>query len=197
MTARMLPYLTRSGLVLAAGLALAGCGAYDSVSESLFGKEKPPACPRVSVLPEAASVTKFLPGPGRDIIDILFQGEVLDVQRSCEYDIDDDTKVGTLKVELALVFEAERGAADHERKATFQYFVAIPEFFPRPEGRAVFNKQVEFPGNHTRLKVTDDPVTLNIPLKAGQSGSDFQIVIGFQMSREEMEYNRRRRARSR
>ena len=197
MTAPKAPHLTRWVLVVAAGLALAGCGVYDSMSESLFGKEKPLVCPRVSVLLEGASITKFRPGPGRDIIDIIYQGEIRDVTYSCEFDIDGDTRAGTVAVELSLVIEAERGAADRERKATFQYFVSIPKFRPLPQGKAIFDTQVEFPGNRSRVTWTDKKVPLEIPLKAGQSGSDFEIIVGFQVSREEMEFNRRRRAQSR
>ena len=193
----MIPRLVRWVLVLAAGMVLAGCGAYDSMQESIFGKEKILACPRVSVLPEGASLTKFLPGPGRDIIDIVYQGEIRDVLRSCEYDIDDDTNTGTVAVELFLVIGAERGAADRERRADFTYFVAITGGERTVLNKNTFDAAVAFPGNISRLTWTDDkPMTLNIPLKAGQSGSDFEIIVGFQMSREEMEFNSRRRARA-
>ncbi len=193
MTARWFPRLAQWVLVLAAGWALAGCGAYDSINESLFGKEKPLACPRVLVLPEGASITKFLSGPGRDIIDIVYQGEVLDVLRSCEYDIDDDTNAGTVAVDLSLVIGAQRGAADRERRATFTYFIAVTDQKKTVLNKNAFDAKVEFPGNRSRVTLTDAAVNLNIPLKAGQSGSDFQIIVGFQMSREEMEFNRRAR----
>ncbi len=188
--------LARSGLVLAAGLMLAGCEVYDSMRESIMGKDVPPVCPRVSVLPEGASLTKFLPGPGRDIIDIVYQVEISDILRSCEYDIDDDTKAGTIEVELTFVIAAERGAADRRRLAAFQYFVAVTDRNKTVLNKNAFDASVTFPGNRGRLTWTDDrKVSLNIPVKAGQSGSDFEIIAGFQMSREEMEFNRRRRAR--
>jgi hypothetical protein len=190
-------HLARSGLVLAAGLVLAGCGVYDSMHESLLGKDVPPVCPRVSVLPEAASLTKFLPGLGRDIIDIVYQGEIRDILISCENDIDDDTNTGTVAVKLLLQIGAERGAADRDRRADFTYFVAITGGEMSVLNKRTFDGAVEFPGNVSRLTWTDDkPVTLNIPLKAGQSGSDFEIFVGFQLSREEMEFNSRRRART-
>jgi len=196
MTARMVPRLARSGLVLAAGLVLAGCGAYDSMRASLLGKEKILACPRVSVLPEGATLTKFRSGPGRDIIDIVYQGEIRDVLRSCEYDIDDDTNAGTVAVDLSLVIGAERGAADRERQAKFTYFVAVTDGEKTVLNKTAFDAKVEFPGNRSRVTLTDAAVNLNIPLKSGQSGLEFEIIVGFQMSREEMEFNRRRRAQS-
>lgn len=196
MKARMVPRLARSSLVAAVGLALAGCGVYDSMSESLFGKEKPLPCPRVSLLPEGASVIKFRPGPGRDIIDIVYQGKILDVLRSCEYDIDDDTKAGSVAVVVSLVIGAERGAADRQKRADFTYFVAVIDGKRTVLNKNAFNVAFEFPGNRSRVTWTDDDgVNLNIPLKTGQSGSEFEVIVGFQMSREEMEFNRRRWAR--
>ena len=34
---------------------------------------------------------------------------------------------------------------------------------------------------------------VQIPLTSGVTGRDFQIVIGFQLTREELKYNRRKR----
>jgi hypothetical protein len=53
---------------------------------------------------------------------------------------------------------------------------------------------VEFPGNLTRVALRDDdpPVTVDIPLPAGRAATDYQILVGFQLSPDELEYNRRR-----
>ena len=88
---------------------------------------------------------------------------------------------------------AQRGAADRERRATFTYFIAVTDQKKTVLNKNAFDAKVEFPGNRSRVTLTDAAVNLNIPLKAGQSGSDFQIIVGFQMSREEMEFNRRAR----
>jgi hypothetical protein len=37
-------------------------------------------------------------------------------------------------------------------------------------------------------------VTINIPVAPDANVTDFEIVIGFRLSAEELEYNRRRRA---
>ena len=50
-------------------LALAACGA-------VFGAgPQRVACPGVAILREAQSITQFKPGPGRDLIDVRFEGE--------------------------------------------------------------------------------------------------------------------------
>ncbi len=178
-----------AGVALLAML-VSGCTAY----EWAFGKSERPPCPRVSVLAEAATVTKFRDGPGRDLIDILYSGEIGGVRSSCEYDIDDDTGEGTLTVTVGVLINGARGPADRERAGIFEYFVAIPSFYPRPEGRGVFTARLEFPGNLTRNRIEDRPVDLTIPINGSSKGADFNVLVGFQLSREELEYNRRRRA---
>ena len=165
--------------------------------ESLFGVERPPPCPRVSVLPDGAAVTKFRAGPGRDLIDVFYQVGVVDIVSSCEHDIDDDTGEGTLTVELEVVIGAERGPADRDRSAAFSYFVAVTDTSRTVLNKKSFSASVQFPGNLSRVTLIDRPVILGIPLKVGQNGSSFEIVVSFQMSLQELEFNRRRSANAR
>ena len=53
------------------------------------------------------------------------------------------------------------------------------------------NGLVEFPGNQTRAHYTDE-FELVIPKLSGQSVDDFLIFIGFELTNEELEYNRSR-----
>ena len=53
--------------VLAAG-ALSGCG--------VLSKKEATACPQYVVASDAASVTRFREGPGRDLTDVVNQGEI-------------------------------------------------------------------------------------------------------------------------
>ncbi len=180
-----------SGAVLAA-LAVAGaagCG--------LFGRDEPPPCPPISVLADGAELVRFAAGPGRDLIDVNFQGQVADAFAGCEYEIDDETETGTLTVEINPVFEVTRGPANHDRVAAFEYFVGLVEH--KPDGPVIhsrprFDVTVEFPGNQTTVQYLEEtPVTIVVPLAAGQTGTDFEVFFGLQLSREELDYNRRRR----
>lgn len=153
-------------------------------------EEPPPPCPRISVLGDAGTLTRFRPGPGRDLTDVLYEGVVTGVTGSCAY-ADDGKRA--LSMKISLVIEAARGPANRDGRAAFPYFVGITD-----SARNVLNKQrfsvtVVFPGNRTRLVVTDNPVALEIPVKAGRAGQDFEIFVGFQLSRPELEYNRRAR----
>lgn len=173
----------------AAFLAAALIGALSSCT--LFQEdEPPPPCPRVLAHQDATKITRFREGPGRDLIDVEFEAEIVNARGGCVHDVDDETQSGTLDVELIIELEIARGPADTDREATFGYFVAIPQFYPRPEGHEVFPAKVTFPGNQTRLRLIDDPVYLTIPLQAGQMGEDFEIIVGFDVTPEELDFNR-------
>ena len=180
------PTETRFGVAFVAAVligALSSCG--------LFQEDTPPQpCPRVLTHQDATKLTRFREGPGRDLIDVEFEAEIIDARGGCIHDIDDETRTGTLDIELIIEVVVARGPADTDREASFGYFVAIPQFYPRPEGHEVFPAKVAFPGNRTRLTLVDEPVYLTIPLQEGQVGQDFEIVIGLDVTPEELDFNR-------
>jgi hypothetical protein len=185
----------RLGLVLAIVAGVTGCSAYEQV----FGKQEPKPCPRVAVLDDAAMLTQFRPGGGRDLIDVASEGEITGYKASCRYDVDDDTGAGTLAVDVATSFEVSRGPANVDRKAGFRYFIAVADADADADKRILskqtFPVEVAFPGTVTRATYTDDPVTITIPLEAGNIGTDFDVFVGFQLTRAQMDYNRRRSGR--
>ena len=174
-------------------LVLVGCGVYQNLEEKVIGKA--PTCPSVKILPEAATITRFKEGAGRDLIDVDFKGEIIGIKGSCGDDIDEDTGSGTMSMDLAVVMNLERGPANRSREIGFEYFISIQDPAKRVLNVETFDVKVAFPGNRTVLEWSEDPdepIILIIPLKAGQRGQDFIIKAGFQLSPEELLYNRLR-----
>jgi len=174
-----------AALVLLVG---AGCS-------SSSDKERPPPCPRISVLADAATLTRFAEGAGQDLVDVDYQVEVTDIHSSCQY-VKNETDEQVVVVAMAPVMVTMRGPANRDRVARFDYFVSVID-----SKRSVLNKQtfimlVEFPGNLTRVALRDDdpPVTVDIPLAAGSAATDYQIFVGLQLTPDELEYNLRRRS---
>lgn len=176
-----------TGLIAVSVLAVAGCSSDD---------QPPPEriCPRISALGDANMLTKFAVGAGKDLTDVDHEIRIVDIRYSCTF-VEDENKNPILAVAVAPIFEADRGPANSNRQARFDYFVAIAD----PQ-RTILNKQefdllVTFPGNRSRVTVSPDdpPVTIDIPPVAGRSGPDYHVFVGLQLTPEELEYNRRRR----
>jgi hypothetical protein len=153
-------------------------------------QQPPPACPDVKVLQDAATITKFGDGEGRDLIDVDYEGAIVDATGSCDYDVDDDTGEGNLAAEMRVLMQIGRGPANRDRKADIGYFIAITDKDRNILNREAFHGTVEFIGNRNRLNWTDEPVYLNIPLTKGKVGEDFLIFVGFTLSPEQVQYNR-------
>lgn len=158
-------------------LALASCS-------SLFGKKETPPCPPVYILGDASKLTKFRPGPGRDITDVEYEAEITGFTGGCKYD-----EKGAI-VDLQVVFSLKRGPADADRKAEFTYFVAIPYYYPAPDAKAEFETTVTFPEGANYVKYTDEEVVMRVPVKDKDLITKYEIYLGIQATPEELSRNR-------
>tara|TARA_R110002167_G_scaffold39648_1_gene122266 strand:- start:283 stop:798 length:516 start_codon:yes stop_codon:yes gene_type:complete len=159
-------------------LLLAGC--------SLFQKDDPRACPRVSILNDAARVAVYRDGPGRDLIDVMHEGQIGDIGWSCKYD---KTQVNVL---AKISFLAQRGPASDRPEASFKYFVAITADGQEILAKKVFTTVVAFPSGLSQAGVFEE-IEQIIPLPDLESGPNYEIIVGFQLSEEQLKHIRKRR----
>ncbi len=171
----------RAGMAAVVLVLLCGC--------SWFGERKPPQpdCPRVAVLSDAATLTRFRPGPGRDITDMVLSAQVADFNGTCHYDY--DTQVLTVKLTVGL--DLIRGPAAQGRAADIGYFVAIPAYYPKPQAKRVWPLKLQFPNGADRMHYEDEGVDIVIPIKNVKVDyPKIEIFIGLQLNQEELDYNR-------
>lgn len=172
------------GVVL--GLALLGAGCSTANRVLGMGEEKDPnvACPQVGILRDGARITQFRAGRGRDLTDIESRAELADFTGGCDY----DSSGVTVNLKAGLV--AERGPAFRGNQANYVYFVAIIA----PDGTVLqkreFATEVNFPGNQPRSGSLEE-LSQRIPLSSQTDGKSYQVLLGFQLSSEQLEYNRR------
>ncbi len=150
----------------------------------------PPPCPPVTTLGDAAIITRFIEGPGRDLIDIDFTGKITHLSGKCTYEYFSDAGDGEVRVNVRPEFRIERGAANKDRSAKFEYFVSILDYQGNILDKQTFPYSANYWKNRQTIIDRDAPVELTIPLNSGQTGRDFNIYVGFQLSREELNYNR-------
>ena len=148
----------------------------------------PPACPRATILSDGATVTKFRDGPGRDLTDVVAQAEIVDTVVECDYD-----RTG-VDVAMQIAIAATRGPADRARMADFDYFVAVADAQRNILAKEIFRVRIAFPETQSRTG-TIEYIEPRIPLKERAQGVSYQIVVGFQLTPEELEWNRTRSAR--
>jgi len=180
----------RSAL-LACGMALiaAGCTVVDTVWA-------PPLvlpCPDHKVIADLNSVTKFQDGPGRDIVDVDFEGLVLGVDLACNTDMDVEDTAGTMDVEVRLQLGAQRGPANRTRQAVMPYFISVTDRDRKVLYREDFEAVVDFEGNRTKLRFRSKPIVLELPIREGLSEKSYLIFTGLMLTKEQLKLNRTRR----
>lgn len=175
----------RAALLGAVALVVGACSATETTL--------PPPCPEILIPVDAAKLTRFQPGPGRDIVDVVHEEQVAGFADRCEYDTD-ATGAGHVMVEIFPAFDSTRGPANQASQADFEYFIAIASVDKKVLEKKRVPVSIDFPENMSRVQWQQEkPITLTIPLKAGQSGRDFQIFLGLQMTRDELEFQRKMR----
>lgn len=152
-------------------LGLTACGADRIV----------PPCPPVRIDNATAALTKFKDGAAQDPANIEYRAELVGYKGQCVFK---DDRV-ELSMDIDFAFEAGPAAAGGLK---VPYFVAIPQFYPRPEGKRV----LEFAGPSSKgpQRVREANITTVIPLKKDEPAASYDVYIGMQLTPAQLEYNR-------
>jgi hypothetical protein len=157
---------------------LAGC--------SLLEKKDTRACPRVEIVSDLSRLVKFRPGPTRDLNDVLYNARFDDVKTGCTYD-----KTG-VSVEMTVSLRGERGRAGLTLPiADVTYFVAITDRNQNIVAKQTFTSQFTFPDKG--MAAINDDLTQRIPLAPTTPATDHTLILGFQLTPEEIDFNAKNR----
>jgi len=143
------------------------------------------SCPDVEVVKLAARQVKF-DGTGRDLTDVVFEAKLDAAGVECEYDDD------AIEVLMLVRIETLLGPSNPARRADLQYFVAVATSEQAVLTRETFDLSIPFEGNRTLVQAEEELAPL-IPLRAGESGLDYKIYVGLDLSQDEYDYNRANR----
>ena len=141
------------------------------------------SCPKVKVLEDVGNITRFRDGPGRDITDIILEAEFQRVAGECE--VSDEFVEVAIYVELT----AAQGAALRNPSADASIFMAVADPEKRILSRRAMPIKFAFPGNRSRISYIER-FLVDIPKTEAQKAENFVVYMGFEMTREELEFNR-------
>ena len=170
--------------VLAGGIAVLSACASD-LEDSL-------SCPNITLLEDTRTLTRMASGSA----GVAFEAEIAQAVGTCDYDLDNDTKTGTLDAKITATFNLTRSGALPTNAVSFDYYVAITDPYGEVLNKATFSVPTAFEPGLNRVSVEDDPVRLSIPLKTAsvttRANKKFHIIVGFQLSPNELDYNRKK-----
>jgi hypothetical protein len=174
------PWRPRPWAVVLLAAAPAACG--------MLKGDPPPPCPRAAIVGDVAQMTKFRLGAGRDLTDVEYAAEIRDFGGSCEYR--DKNRVVSVVTTINVV--AELGPAAKVRKVSVPYFVAIIDGKNNILAKATFDAAIDFPEGQRKAGVSEE-TEQRIPLPASVQGADYEVLIGLQLTPDEIDFNRRKR----
>lgn len=166
-----------TGAVVAALLAalLTGCASSPDPNAAQ-------RCPRVAIVADAAWAEQFRAGPGRDLTDLTSRAQIVQITGNCAYD---DTGV-TVAVSMPIV--AERGPALSGSEVDYAYFVAVTDLDWNVIAKRTFPIRLRFESG-SGFAAALEQLEQVIPLESQRQSAEYQILIGFDLDREQLRRN--------
>ncbi len=169
--------------------AIAALGLLASVAGIGPALADPEDCPDFGLVPELTRLTQFKNGPGRTMDDVRYDIVVRNFgQATCSLK---DRKV---RVSVRLEFAVERGRAEQGSRVEYAYFVAIRH---RVTGdivtKEVFPVAFDLPKDRASVVVEEELEQVTIPIKKDEEGRYYAILVGLQLTEDQLAFNRRRR----
>ena len=167
----------------------AACALLASIALAAPALADPEDCPDFGLVPELTRLTQFKNGPGRTLDDVRYDIVVRGFgQPAC------DLKDRKVRVNVRLEFSVERGKSLEAPRVQFSYFVAIRH---RVTGdivaKEVFPVVFNLPEDRAGVVVEEELEQVTIPIKKGEEGRYYAILIGLQLTEDQLAFNRRRR----
>ncbi|MCW0182785.1 MAG: hypothetical protein OJI70_13500 [Zavarzinia sp.] len=177
------PAVTSAVLALGA-IGLAACG---SSSESASAAADAVPCPAMSVLADAASLTRFAPGAARTPDNVLYEIEVIDAKALCQ-----PAAGGQVTADVGLSIYVRRGPAGRDLKGVSEpFFLTLTETNTRVISRASYQTVIPFDNGKNSGGVVEH-LSVTVPLE-GKSPYAFEMIGGIQLSADELADERKRR----
>lgn len=176
---RRIASVTGAALLAALGSGLAACSSGDQFA---------PPCPELSLLRDAADISRFKAG-GRDLTDMIMDARITAVPAVCSRG-----EKSTTKAQLNVAMRVARGPAARGQTLEIPYFIAVTR-----DGDVLdeqdFRVAAVFPPNTDSVALSGQDVTLNLPVTPQLSAAAYKIYVGFRLTPEELAINRQRSVR--
>ncbi|MEZ6001898.1 hypothetical protein [Hyphomonas sp.] len=165
---------------------VAGCSSTKDLAESLDTRQNAGACPPVGSVYDASRIVDFRDGSDELYTDIRYTGEITDVRSFCRY-----TGDNPVEADLEVDFAFGKGAAADSNTHDFTYWVAVTRRNGKVLAKEYYTVRAEFAGNARLDGATTKFDRITIP-RADETiaASNFEILVGFDLSEEELEFNR-------
>ena len=144
----------------------------------------PPPCPPLGTPDPLDRGTVFRAGAGTDLTDVIARHEILELASVCDYD-DDGVEV-TMRVSIV----TDRGPAETGDSTMVEYFVAVENGPGNITAKSNYKIEMPYGESVKRIGRTEE-LDVFIPVPPNNDYSEVKILVGLQLTKEQVDYNRR------
>lgn len=149
---------------------------------AMTARGQPIACPEVEVPAEVSRLVAFRPGPSRGPGDMTYEVSFIKARARCT------RSGGRLVVGLRLEMMVRLGPASQSRKADLAYFVALTDGAGQIREKWIFPAEARLE-DRTQVRLWEE-LELVIPEPPADAAPGHRLYVGFQLSEEQVRYNR-------
>ncbi len=180
--------IVKARVLLIAGcalLVLAGCSVTHDIGLTGPSREsKPENCPGAGAIVPTSSLTTFKPGMNNDPKGEQYRISITNVTTECSLDADN----GITDSSLQIAFKAVRSEAGGEATYKAPYYVAVArdaKVLDKHDAWVSFT----FPAGETAIAFTETVPSTRITLDNGRKPYEYELVVGMQLTHNQLEYN--------
>jgi len=170
MTAHLPRFAALAGLLL-----LAGCNT-----------QRISLCPGAAILADTANEAVLRPGAPADLSGIAYSASVTDVSTDCVFDRQQGMTLSSLDID----FRATRAPSADPASYTLSYFVTVNSA-ERVLSKKLYQVKFDFAPGAAVATAEESPDRVQVDLERGHLPNDYQVLVGFQLTPDQLAFNRK------
>jgi hypothetical protein len=144
------------------------------------------ACPSVAAMVDASSFTAFADGAAPDPSHALYAAQITDVTTDCDY----DKKARSVDSSLAITFRVSRPPNGAPLHGSIPYFVVVNGADGKILLRQAYKVNFQFDPGQATTTFKDNIASVVIDLPKEKQLWDYQLLVGLQLTKAQLDYNR-------
>lgn len=192
------------GMFVIMALALAACETMNTISQRLSSIELPSLdgllpggttavaasdCPPIQVVPELGTLTEYSPMAQPSEKNLVSKVEIAEIGAACN-----GITKGNLSVDIAMILDGKAGprarlTPDERPTFAYPYFVALTTTDGEILAKEIHAASMNYGKNQNAQSITEERTHI-FPLNGSTETGKYRILVGFQLTDEQLAYNR-------
>jgi len=143
-------------------------------------------CPTITGVTDASVATVFRSGATTDPANVLYTVEITSVSGTCDMDKRETTADSSVDIS----FRATRAPSGAEAHYKVPYFVAVTDGSTRVMAKRTYTIEIDFAPGQTTVEQDDTVGSAHLNVAKGKHPYDYQVLVGLQLTKDQLEYNR-------